>query len=162
MQDSFALIAPIADDAAVLFYRRLFEIDPSLQRMFRGDMTEQRKKLMQMLTAAVKGLDRLDQLVPVVQELGRRHAAYGVLDAHYDTVGARAAVDARDGTGRCVHPETREAWATVYGLLATTMKDAAREALGRALRTRSGLARTRPSRPCHRPTPRRGGRRLRR
>src|SRR5262245_59997381 len=87
VQESFADIAPIADDAAALFYRRLFEIDPSLRHMFRGEMAEQRKKLMQMLTAAVKGLDRLDQLIPVVQELGRRHAVYGVADAHYETVG---------------------------------------------------------------------------
>jgi len=88
VQESFAGIAGIADDAAVLFYQRLFELDPSLRPMFRGDMAEQRKKLMQMLTAAVKGLDRLDQLVPVVQDLGRRHAGYGVEDRHYDTVGA--------------------------------------------------------------------------
>ena len=88
VQDSFKTIVPIADDAASLFYRRLFELDPSLERMFPSDMTEQRKKLVQMLAAAVKGLDRLDQLVPVVQSLGRRHAGYGVLDTHYDTVGS--------------------------------------------------------------------------
>ena len=93
VQASFATIAPIADDAAALFYRRLFELDPSLQAMFRGDMTEQRKKLMQMITAAVKGLDRLDQLVPVVEDLGRRHAGYGVADKHYDTVGAARALN---------------------------------------------------------------------
>ena len=127
VQESFASIAPIADDAAVLFYRRLFEIDPSLQGMFRGDMAEQRKKLMQMLTAAVKGLDRLDQLVPVVQDLGRRHAAYGVLDAHYDTVGAALLWTLEMGLGAGFTPDTREAWATVYRLLATTMKEAARD-----------------------------------
>ena len=65
VQNTFAIIAPIADDAASLFYRRLFEIDPSLKDMFKGDMAEQRRKLMQMLTAAVKGLPRLDRLVPV-------------------------------------------------------------------------------------------------
>jgi hemoglobin-like flavoprotein len=129
VQESFASIAPIADDAAVLFYRRLFEIDPSLQGMFRGDMAEQRKKLMQMLTAAVKGLDRLEQLVPVVQDLGRRHAAYGVLDAHYDTVGAALLWTLEMGLGAGFTPETREAWAAVYGLLATTMKEAARDAV---------------------------------
>src|SRR3954452_16576403 len=88
VQETFATITPIADDAAALFYRRLFELDPSLQAMFRGDMAEQRRKLMQMLTAAVKGLAHLEQLVPVVQDLGRRHAGYGVEDRHYDTVGA--------------------------------------------------------------------------
>src|SRR4029434_5719899 len=88
VQGTFDVIAPIADDAAALFYRRLFEIDPTLRAMFKGDMAEQQRKLMQMRTAAVKGLPRLDRLVPVVQELGRRHATYGVADDHYDTVGA--------------------------------------------------------------------------
>ena len=88
VQNSFASVATIADDAAVLFYQRLFELDPSLRPMFRGDMAEQRRKLMQVLTAAVKGLDRLEPLVPAVQELGRRHAGYGVAGRHDATVGA--------------------------------------------------------------------------
>jgi hemoglobin-like flavoprotein len=129
VQDSFATIAPIADDAAVLFYQRLFELDPSLAGMFRGDMREQRKKLMQMLTAAVKGLDRLDQLVPVVEDLGRRHARYGVADAHYDTVGAALLWTLEMGLGKAFTADVKDAWATVYGLLATTMKQAAQEAL---------------------------------
>ena len=132
VQDSFAIVAPIADDAAALFYRRLFELDPSLERMFRGDMAEQRRKLMQMLTAAVKGLDRLDQLVPVVKDLGRRHATYGVEDRHYETVGAALLWTLEKGLGKAFTPETKEAWATVYGILATTMQDAAREALAAA------------------------------
>ena len=127
VQDSFATIAPIADDAAVLFYQRLFELDPSLEPMFRGNMAEQRKKLMQMLTAAVKGLDRLDQLVPVVESLGRRHAGYGVTDAHYDTVGSALLWTLEMGLGRAFTAEVKDAWATVYGLLAPTMKEAARE-----------------------------------
>src|ERR1041384_6281492 len=125
VQESFATIAPIADDAAALFYRRLFEIDPSLQRMFRGDMAEQRRKLMQMLTAAVKGLDRIDQLVPVVQDLGRRHATYGVEDRHYDTVASALLWTLEKGLGDAFTPETKDAWATVYGILATTMQEAA-------------------------------------
>jgi len=132
VQESFAIVAPIADDAAALFYRRLFELDPSLERMFRGDMSEQRRKLMQMLTAAVKGLDRLDQLVPVVRDLGRRHATYGVEDRHYDTVGAALLWTLEKGLGKAFTPETKEAWTTVYGILATTMKQAAQEALAAA------------------------------
>jgi hemoglobin-like flavoprotein len=129
VQRSFAIIAPIADDAAALFYQRLFELDPSLKRMFPDDMTGQRKKLMQMLTAAVKGLDHLDQLVPVLQDLGRRHVGYGVTDAHYDTVGAALLWTLQMGLGKGFTREMKEAWATVYGLLATTMRDAARQAL---------------------------------
>ena len=126
VQESFAAVAPIADDAAVLFYRRLFELDPSLERMFKGDMTEQRRKLMQMLTAAVKGLDRLDQLVPVVEELGRRHAGYHVQDAHYDTVGAALLWTLEKGLGDAFTPDVKDAWVAVYGLLAGTMKNAAK------------------------------------
>ena len=129
VQESFATIAPIADDAAALFYRRLFEIDPSLRQMFRGDMADQRRKLMQMLTAAVKGLDRIEQLVPVVQDLGRRHATYNVEERHYDTVGAALLWTLEKGLGDAFTPETKEAWVTVYGILSTTMKDAARDAL---------------------------------
>jgi len=129
VQQSFATIQPIADDAAALFYRRLFEIDPSLQKMFRGDMADQRRKLMQMLTAAVKGLDRLEQLVPVVEDLGRRHATYGVDDAHYDTVGAALLWTLEKGLGDAFTAEVEAAWVTVYGLLAGTMKKAAKEAL---------------------------------
>jgi len=129
VQDSFATIVPIADDAAALFYQRLFELDATLQGMFRGNMIEQRKKLMQMLTAAVKGLDRLEQLVPVLQDLGRRHVHYGVRDEHYETVGAALLWTLEMGLGSAFTTETREAWTAVYGLLAATMKDAAREAI---------------------------------
>jgi hemoglobin-like flavoprotein len=129
VQTSFAKLIPIADQAAQLFYLRLFEIDPSLKAMFRGDMTEQRKKLMQMLIGAVKGLDHPDRLMPIVQELGRRHVAYGVMDAHYDTVGRALLWTLEKGLGPATFtPETREAWIAVYGLLATTMKEAARDA----------------------------------
>lgn len=128
VQNSFATIATIADDAASLFYVKLFELDPSLRPMFRGDMAEQRKKLMQMITAAVKGLDRLEQLVPVVQDLGRRHARYGVADSHYDTVGAALLWTLEMGLGKTFTSEMKEAWTDVYRLLATTMKDAARQA----------------------------------
>src|SRR5690349_9794217 len=132
VQSTFASIATIADAAAVLFYQRLFELDPSLRPMFRGDMAEQRRKLMQMITAAVKGLDRLEQLVPVVQDLGRRHARYGVADSHYDTVGAALLWTLEMGLGKTFTAEMKEAWTAVYVLLATTMKDAAREAAAAA------------------------------
>ena len=128
VQESFAKISTIADDAAALFYRRLFELNPSLQRMFHGSMADQRKILMRMLSTAVTGLDYLEQLVPIVQELGRRHATYGVIDAHYATFGAALLWTLEKGLGSAFTPETREAWTAVYTLLATTMKEAAREA----------------------------------
>jgi hemoglobin-like flavoprotein len=128
VQESFASLAPIAEDAVALFYRRLFEIDPELRRMFPADMAAQHRKLAQMLTAAVKGLDHLDRLVPVVQDLGRRHVGYGVTDAHYDTVGSALLWTLEKGLGSAFTPDMKDAWATVYGLLATVMKEAAARA----------------------------------
>ena len=133
VQRTFAVVAPLADDVAALFYRRLFEIDPSLQSMFRGDMAAQRRKLMVMLTAAVKGLPRLDRLVPVLQDLGRRHADYGVIESQYETVGNALIWTLEKGLGPDFTPEVREAWTTVYGVLAATMKAGVEERLAEAV-----------------------------
>ena len=86
VQASWKKVEPISEAAAELLYNRLFALDPSLRPMFRGDMKEQGRKLMGMVTFAVNGLSRLEALVPGVQALGRRHAGYGVRDEHYATV----------------------------------------------------------------------------
>jgi hemoglobin-like flavoprotein len=125
VQSSFARVLPITDTAARLFYGRLFELDPSLQLMFHGDMTEQGKKLMDMLRVVIAGLDRLDRLVPAVQALGRRHGAYGVRDAHYATVAAALLWTLEQGLGDYFTPAHRAAWVAVYTILATTMQEAA-------------------------------------
>jgi hemoglobin-like flavoprotein len=125
VQTSFAKVAPIAEQAAALFYGRLFEMDPSLRPLFKGDMREQGKKLMNMIAFCVKGLDALDQLVPAVQGLGKRHVGYGVTDAHYATVGGALLWTLEQGLGPDFTPDVKSAWTTVYGVLATTMKDAA-------------------------------------
>src|SRR5690349_9744722 len=89
VQSSFRQVAPIAETAAQLFYARLFELDPDLELLFKGNLSEQGRKLMQMLALAVNSLDRLEQLLPVVQSLGTRHVSYGVRDKDYDTVDRR-------------------------------------------------------------------------
>ena len=133
VQDSFAVVVPKADEVTAMFYGRLFELDPTLRPLFKTDMAPQRQKLAQMLTAAVKGLDRPEQLIPVVRDLGRRHATYGVVEAHYDTVGAALLWTLEQQFGEAFTSEVKEAWTDVYTLLATTMKDAARaEALAMA------------------------------
>lgn len=126
VQRSWKQVEPIADTAAQLFYDRLFTVDPSLRALFRGDMKEQGRKLMSMIGFAVKGLSRLEQLVPGVQALGRRHAGYGVRDEHYATVAAALLWTLERGLGDAFTAEVREAWTVAYGLLANTMKDASR------------------------------------
>jgi hemoglobin-like flavoprotein len=128
VQTSFAKVAPIADAAAAMFYTRLFEIDPALKPLFTTDITEQGRKLMRMLGMAVNGLDRLDQLVPVVQQLGVRHKQYGVMDEHYDTVAVALLWTLEQGLGPDFTPEVQDAWVAVYTVLASTMKQAAASA----------------------------------
>lgn len=127
IKTSFAKIEPVTEEAAVLFYAKLFDLDPDLRALFKGGIREQGLKLMQMLELAVNGLDRIDQLVPAVQALGARHAGYGVKERHYKTVGAALLWMLEKALRADFTPQTREAWATVYKLLAQTMKDGAHQ-----------------------------------
>ena len=122
---SWAKVEPIADAAATLFYGRLFELDPSVRPLFsHTDFAKQGKVLMQTLTVVVKSLDRLDQIVPAVQALGRRHAGYGVRPEDYETVGAALLWTLEQGLGPDFDDATREAWAAAYGTLASVMLEA--------------------------------------
>ena len=129
VRESWALVAPIADTAAELFYGRLFEMDPDLGRLFaHTDMDTQRARLMQTLAVVVKGLDDLDKLVPAVQALGRRHAGYGVRDDHYATVADALLWTLKTGLGAAYTPEVEKAWVAAYSLLAAVMQAAAADA----------------------------------
>lgn len=125
VQETWEKVVPIAETAAELFYGRLFEIDPELKPLFKQtDMKEQKMKLLQMLGMAVKGLDNLEQLLPAVENLGRRHVGYGVQDAHYDTVGDALLWTLEKGLGEDFTPEVLEAWTQTYITLASVMKNA--------------------------------------
>ncbi|WP_041746297.1 globin family protein [Coraliomargarita akajimensis] len=125
VQESWEKCVPIADKAAELFYGKLFELDPSLKPLFKSDITEQGKKLMTMITTAVRSLTKLDEIVPAVQAMGKRHAGYGVKDEHYDTVAAALLWTLGQGLGDEFTADCEAAWVKTYTLLATTMKDAA-------------------------------------
>jgi len=126
VQSSFEKVVPIADTAAEIFYDKLFELDPQLKPLFKGDMKEQGAKLMSMIGTAVNGLNNLEAIVPAVQNLGKNHVGYGVKDSHYDTVASALLFTLGKGLGDDFTPETKEAWTEVYTVLATTMKDAAK------------------------------------
>jgi hemoglobin-like flavoprotein len=127
VQTTWAQVVPIADTAASLFYNRLFEIDPSLRVLFTSDINEQGKKLMTMIGVAVRGLDKLDEIVPAVQALGKRHGGYGVTDEHYATVAAALLWTLEKGLGEAYTPPVAEAWTVTYTLLADVMKAASKE-----------------------------------
>ncbi|XXX78048.1 globin family protein [Sorangium sp. So ce134] len=127
VQRSWAKVMPISDAAAALFYDRLFELDPSVRPLFKNDMAEQKKKLMQTLAVAVDGLSNLGRLVPVLQSLGVRHHGYMVVDRHYDVVGEALLWTLREGLGDGFTRDVETAWKEVYGVIADVMKKAAAE-----------------------------------
>ena len=121
VQSTWKQVAAIAPQAAALFYTNLFEADPSLKALFKGDMTEQGKRLMQMIGAAVGKLTALDALVPVLQSLGERHVGYGVQASHYATVGGALLKTLEQGLGAAFTPAVKAAWTEVYGVMADVM-----------------------------------------
>ena len=127
VQKSFGQITPIAETVASLFYGRLFEIDASLRPLFKGDVKVQGRKFMDTIGAVVNSLGRLEDVLPAVEDLGRRHVGYGVEEEHYSSVGDALlwALEQSFGEDEEFTPEVGEAWAAAYGVLADTMKAAA-------------------------------------
>lgn len=125
VQDSFSKVKPISEQAAALFYGRLFELDPTTKPLFKGDMAEQGRKLMQTLALVVNSLTRLDELVPVVQELGKRHITYGVQPSHYETAGDALLWTLEQGLGESFTPEVKDAWIAAYTTLSDVLIEAA-------------------------------------
>lgn len=133
LRNTWRSVTPIADQAAQIFYDRLFEIDPDTQPLFANTaMPQQRAKLMKAIGAVIDGLDELDRLVPTIEALGRRHAGYGVTDAQYFSVGAALLWTLEQGLGEAWTPEAAEAWSAAYTLLADIMRQAAAETVAAA------------------------------
>ncbi len=122
VQNSFAKVEPIADTAAEIFYSQLFEFDPKLRGLFKGDMRSQGRKLMSTLKVAIKGLDDLDSLVPVLEKIAIQHLAYSVKAEDYNTVGNALLYTLKTGLGDAWTPELRQAWLDTYTIVATVMK----------------------------------------
>ena len=125
VRSSFAKLEALGDRVAVMFYDRLFELDPSLRSLFKGDLAVQRSKLLAALALVVRGLDRPDRILPAVRELGRRHARYGVEPDHYATVASALIWALWQALGPEFTPALRRAWVDAYSLLAWTMIAAA-------------------------------------
>ena len=121
VQDSFAKVAPISEQAAVLFYGRLFAVAPSVRAMFPDDMKEQRKKLMATLAVVVGGLSNLEVVLPAASALAKRHVSYGAKAEHYPVVVGALLWTLENGLGVAWTPEVAEAWTAAYGTLSGYM-----------------------------------------
>ena len=125
VRSTWAQVLPISDEAAQLFYGRLFEIDPSTRPLFASaEIAQKDNKLMQTIDVAVASLDDLDRIRPAVEDLGRRHVDYGVAEGQYATVGAALLWTLDQGLGADFTPEAEEAWSETYGVLSGIMKEA--------------------------------------
>jgi nitric oxide dioxygenase len=121
VQQSFAKVAPISDQAAIIFYNRLFEVAPQVKAMFPENMTEQRKKLMATLAVVVNGLSDLPSILPAASALAIRHVSYGARREHYPVVGATLLYTLEKGLGEAWTPEVAAAWTAAYETLSNYM-----------------------------------------
>jgi hemoglobin-like flavoprotein len=121
VQTSFAQVAPIADQAATMFYDRLFEIAPGVRPLFKGDMAEQRRKLIAMLATVVNGLGDLNSILPAASALAKRHVGYGVEATHYAVVGNALLWTLERGLGPVWTKDLAAAWTSTYSILAEFM-----------------------------------------
>ena len=128
VKKTWVMVVPIAENAAELFYDRLFELEPAYRELFKGDMNEQGKKLMKTINIAVEALDDVGPLVPTLKQMGADHAGYGVKPQDYNVVGATLLWTLEQGLGGDFTDEVKSAWGAVYDVLASMMKAGAEEA----------------------------------
>src|SRR6266852_1626275 len=128
IQHSFAKIRPIAQEAAALFYGRLFEIAPDVRPLFRGDMAEQGRKLIATHAAVLNGFTDLESILPAARALAKKHVAYGVRAEHYGPVGVALLWTLERGLGAEWTCDLAAAWTDAYTMLSEYMID---EAYGR-------------------------------
>lgn len=131
VRKSFAEVARLQHVAALIFYKRLFEVEPRLRPLFKNDIEEQSRKLTDMLAALISMLERSDTLVRELQAMGARHAGYGVQESHYATVGGALLDMLAEVLGDGYRPEVKDAWVALYTVVADTMIAGAREAAGK-------------------------------
>ena len=121
VKNSWSYVIVKSEEAGQLFYYRLFEIAPEVKHMFKGDIKEQSKKLMNMVTLIVTKLQKLDEIINEVKLLAQRHGKYGVKPEYYKIVGAALIWTLKEGLQEKWTPETEEAWVKVYGILSSAM-----------------------------------------
>ncbi|GAA0660638.1 hypothetical protein GCM10010193_09500 [Kitasatospora atroaurantiaca] len=130
IKSSFAALEPHGPEVAAYFYRHLFEHNPGVRSLFAEHLGEQQDRLWSALGALVTHLEDTETVVGLLQELGRRHAGYGALPAHFPAVGASLLAALRHFAGEEWTPETEASWTAVYGVVAETMGQALAETSG--------------------------------
>ena len=121
VKESWGYVITKSEEAGQLFYSRLFEVAPGVRHLFKGDVKEQSRKLMSMVTLIVSRLDKLDTIIDDIRGLASRHNKYGAKKEHYAVVGSCLLWTLKTGHGDKWTKQTEEAWTAVYGVLADAM-----------------------------------------
>lgn len=127
IRKTYAILERYNDVAALIFYRRLFEIEPGLRSLFTSDIELQSRKLMDMLGSLIAMLESPAGLDAELRAMGVRHAGYGVKEEHYDPVGVALLDMLADTLGEECDAEVVAAWTELYSAVEAAMKAGAAE-----------------------------------
>jgi hemoglobin-like flavoprotein len=125
LKENFAMVGEKGEDVAAFFYADLFGRNPGLRGLFPAEMSRQHQKLLDALAHIVSQVDDASQLIPFLQDLGRRHVVYGVGREHYAEVGSSLLATLEHFSGPAWTEELRQDWATAYGVVSQVMVEAA-------------------------------------
>ena len=125
VRQSWKKVLPIRDEAATFFYTRLFQLDPSLRPLLKGDMAEHGRKWSAIISVAIANLERPIILLPTLYTVGAQHEKNGIQDHHYDIVGIALFDTLQRVLGEAFTPEVKAAWVDAYRVIANVMKTAA-------------------------------------
>jgi hemoglobin-like flavoprotein len=126
VKNAFEKLGPISEQAAALFYARLFELDPSFRRLLRGNMEAQQRKFLEMITLAVNSLDRPDEIAATLRPLGVQHARAGVRPEHYSAVGTALLWTLEKTLAADFSPAVKSAWSAAYSLFSNFLLEGQR------------------------------------
>jgi len=127
LKASWGKVAAAGDDVPLYFYSHLFLSHPEVRSMFPIQMTAQREKLVAALGAVVSNVESLDDVVPLLEQLGRDHRRFAVVSEHYGAVGASLLATLKRFLGTSWTPELADTWAQAYGVVAKVMVAAAEQ-----------------------------------
>ena len=127
VENSWDFIIANTTEAGLIFYNKLFELDPSLRELFKGDIKSQSQKLISLITFAVHKLNSLDEIMADVRALGVRHNKYRVKQEHYAIVAHALLWTLEKALGNQWTEDLKAAWVTLYTVLSKTMIEAAQQ-----------------------------------
>jgi len=120
-------VRPIAQEAGEMMYTKLFEMEPSLRPLFKGDIKQQGEMLFTAIGLAVQNLNDPTKVTQAIKDLGKRHAGYGVQSGYFNIFGAALLWSLEQVIGPDFTPDVKVAWSEAYALLANAMREATHE-----------------------------------